>query len=144
RPYMTYGPAQDSRKLIPSIILSLLEGNPPQLSRGQWRADWIYIDDVIEGFLAAAHKPNIEGCTLDLGSGTLLAVRAIVKQLVTIMNPSVQPLFGALPDRPLEPQRVANIAESQVRLGWHAATPLEVGLLRTVEWYRVHRKVVSA
>ncbi len=143
RPYMTYGPAQDSRKLIPSIILSLLEGDAPQLSSGQWQADWIYVDDVTEGFLAAAERPNIDGCTLDLGSGRLMSVRAVVERLVAIMNPSVQPLFGAVPDRPLEPQRVSNIAESQAKLGWGAATPLEVGLLRTVEWYSAHRKAVN-
>ena len=143
RPYMTYGPAQDSRKLIPSIILSLLEGDAPQLSSGQWQADWIYVDDVTEGFLAAAERPNINGCTLDLGSGTLISVRAIVEQLVAMMNSSVQPLFGAFPDRPLEPLRVANIAESQTKLGWRAMTPLEVGLLRTVEWYRARCKTVN-
>ena len=140
---MTYGPAQDSRKLIPSIILSLLEGDAPQLSSGQWQADWIYVDDVTEGFLAAAERPNINGCTLDLGSGTLISVRAIVEQLVAMMNSSVQPLFGAFPDRPLEPLRVANIAESQAKLGWRAMTPLEVGLLRTVEWYRARCKTVN-
>lgn len=143
RPYMTYGPAQDSRKLIPSIVLSLLEGDPPKLSSGLWQADWIYVDDVIDGFLAAAERPNVEGCTLDLGSGTLMPVRALVEKLVTIMNPSVQPLFGALPDRPLEPVRIAKLPESQAKLGWRAAIPIEVGLLRTVEWYRAHRKAVN-
>jgi UDP-glucose 4-epimerase len=143
RTYMTYGPCQNIVKLIPSVILSLQEGRSPKLSSGRWQADWIYVDDVIEGFLAAAHKPNVEGCTLDLGSGTLISVRAIVEQLVSIMKPSVQPLFGVLPDRPLKPQCVANIVESEGKLDWRPATSLSTGLLKTVDWYSTHRIVAN-
>lgn len=136
KPFMTYGPSQDTRKLIPSIIHSLLDGNPPQLSSGKWQADWIYVDDVIDGFLAAAERRGIEGATLDLGSGVLLSVRALVEQLVTVMSPSVRPVFGALPDRPMEPVCVADVGRSESQLGWRASTPLDLGLRRTVEWYR--------
>jgi UDP-glucose 4-epimerase len=135
RTYMTYGPGQDSKKLIPATIGSLLRGAPPQLSSGLWQGDWIYVDDVLEGFLAAAHTPGLEGCTLELGSGTLVSVRAIVEELVAIMRPSAQPVFGALPDRPLEPVRAASTAESAQRLGWRPSTSLNTGLRRTVEWY---------
>ena len=135
RTYMTYGPGQDSKKLIPATIGSLLRGAAPQLSSGLWQADWIYVDDVLEGFLAAAHTPGLEGCTLELGTGTLVSVRAIVEELVAIMHPSAQPVFGALPDRPLEPVRAASTAESAQRLGWRPSTSLNTGLRRTVEWY---------
>jgi len=143
RPYMTYGPGQHPRKLIPSLILSLLAGEPPNLSSGQWQADWVYVDDVIEGFLAAAERPNLEGTTVDLGSGSLLSVRALVEQLMTIMKPSVQPQFGALPDRPLEPVCTADVAQTEMTLGWKASTSLGNGLRRTVEWYRSHRNALS-
>lgn len=135
RTYMTYGPGQDSQKLIPATIGSLVRGAAPQLSSGLWQADWIYVDDVLEGFLAAAHTPRLEGCTLELGTGTLVSVRAIVEELVAIMHPSAQPVFGALPDRPLEPVRAASTAESAQRLGWRPSTSLNTGLRRTVEWY---------
>lgn len=143
RTFMTYGPCQDMGKLIPSVILSLQEGRSPKLSNGRWQADWIYVDDVIDGFLAAAHRPDIEGCTLDLGSGTLISVRAIVEQLVAIMHPSIQPLFGALPDRPLKPQCAANIVESDEKLDWRPATSLSTGLLKTVEWFSAQRNAVD-
>ena len=68
-PFMTFGPGQDQTKLIPSVILSALRGESPQLASGRWEADWVYVDDVIEGFLTAAHAPDIDGRTIDLGSG---------------------------------------------------------------------------
>jgi len=54
--------------------------------------------------------PDVEGCTLDLGSGTLVPIRAVVQQLTDLLSSQVEPLFGALPDRTLEQVRVANIA----------------------------------
>ena len=53
RPFMTYGPGQNVRKIIPSVTLSLLQSEPPKLASGQRQVDWIYIDDVISGMLAA-------------------------------------------------------------------------------------------
>jgi nucleoside-diphosphate-sugar epimerase len=138
RTFMTYGPGQDSRKLIPSVVLSLLKGESPKLSNGQWNADWIYIDDVIEGFLAAALAPKVEGGTFDLGSGSLVTVRELVDQVVEIMGSPIKPQFGALSDRLIEPARKAELSSTFRKLGWKPEISLETGLQRTVEWYSLH------
>lgn len=138
RTFMTYGPGQDFRKLIPSVILSLLKGEPPKLSNGKWSADWIYIEDVIEGFLAAARTPKIEGGTFNIGSGALVTVRELVDLIVEILESSIEPQFGALPDRIIEPARKAELKNTIQRLGWEPQIPLKTGLQRTVEWYRSH------
>src|SRR5215207_7424877 len=97
---MTYGPGQkDIRKLIPYVTLALLRGEIPQLSSGHRLVDWIYIDDVVAGLLAAAYVRDIEGCAVDLGSGVLLPIRTVVMHLVDLVGSSVVPDFGALPDR---------------------------------------------
>ena len=136
RPFMTYGPGQDERKLIPHVIHSLLCDERPRLSSGSQQIDWVYIDDVIEGFVAAAQAPNVEGETIDLGSGVLVTLRSVVEYLVDIINPEIVPAFGALPDRPLEHPRKADVLLAREKLGWEAATPLETGLRSTTEWYR--------
>jgi UDP-glucose 4-epimerase len=136
RPFMTYGPAQADGKLIPHVILSLLQRRSPNISSGEQQIDWIYIDDVIDGFVAAAEAQDIDGETIDLGSGALVSVRAVVNQLVDVMGSDVKPLFGALADRPCEPVRVADIGYARKKLGWTPQTPLQTGLAQTIEWYR--------
>jgi nucleoside-diphosphate-sugar epimerase len=136
RPFMTYGPAQDKGKLLPYVIVSLLNGQAPKLSSGNQEFDWIYIDDVIDGFLAAARQPNVEGCTIDLGSGSLTSMRTVIEQLTASMKPAAKPLFGALSDRPLESPRRANVEDAWMRLRWRARTPLEQGLEQTIRWFR--------
>lgn len=136
RPFMTYGPGQNERKLIPYVVLSLLKGDSPKLASGQQEIDWIYVDDVIDGFLAAASAPEIEGQTIDLGSGVLVPIRTVVGHLIQLMDAKVEPLFYALPDRPHEPVRAANITDAYAKLGWKPRTSLEEGLKRTVNWHR--------
>ena len=86
--------------------------------------------------LAAAQVTYVEGCTFDLGSCTLLSIRSVVQQLTNLVNPQIEPLFGALPDRPVEKVRVANTAYTYEKLGWQPVTSLETGLEHTVNWYR--------
>jgi UDP-glucose 4-epimerase len=135
RPFMTYGPGQDNRKLIPYATLSLLRGESPNLSSGNWEADWVYIDDVIDGLLTAAQVPAIPESTIDLGSGTLVPVRTIVQHLVNLTGSRTAPTFGAIADRPLEQVRVADLRYASKTLGWKPTVPLLEGLERTVDWY---------
>ena len=136
RPFMTYGPGQAPSKLIPAVTLSLLRGERPKLSSGKARADWVYVGDVVEGFIAAATAPGIEGETIDLGSGSLTRMSDLVEKLVKIAGSSIEPDFGALPDRPNENAITADISLAKKQLGWRATTALDEGLRQTVDWYR--------
>ncbi|MGH2454200.1 MAG: NAD-dependent epimerase/dehydratase family protein [bacterium] len=145
RIFMVYGPGQrDTTKLVPHVILSLLRGEGPRLGSGRREVDWIYVDDVIDALLAATRAPGIEGRTIDIGSGRLRSIRAVVEELVRLTGASVEPLFGAIPDRPREPERIADAAGTAAVLGWTSATSLEEGLERTVAWYRAHLPEAAA
>lgn len=135
RPFMGYGPGQPHYKLIPFVIDALLKGESPKLSNGLWVTDWVYIEDTVEGILAAIAKPYA-GKVIDLGSGVLTSVRQIVEMVVEIAKPEGMPLFGALPDRHQEHTRTADVEYAYKQIGWKARTPLNEGLRHTVEWYR--------
>ena len=142
RLFMVYGPGQaDSKKLIPSVITALLRGDPPRVSSGSREIDWIYVEDVVAAMMAAVDAPAAVGSTVDVGSGALVSIRSIVEHLTELVNPRIQPLFGALADRPLEQVRVADTARTASLIGWKPKVSLDEGLRRTVEWYaeRVRR-----
>ena len=136
QPFMVYGPRQAPAKLIPSVIKSLLGGTAPELTSGKRKADWIYVDDVIDGFVLSATTKGIEGNTIDLGSGRLVSVREIVERTVAVVGSAPAPVFGAFPDRPAENEVIADTEYASTRLGWVAKTSLDEGLRRTVQWYR--------
>ena len=137
RIFMVYGPGQrDLRKLVPYVTSSLLRGEAPELMSGEREVDWVYVDDVVDAFLAAAVTPGAEGTSLDIGSGKLVRVRAVVARLRRLVGGNVEPTFGAVPDRKLERVRVADPAIAAAAIGWRPRTSLDDGLAQTVEFYR--------
>lgn len=144
RVFMTYGPGkQDPRKLLPYVITSLLQKRAPELGGGQREIDWIYMDDLVEGLIASAQAPGVEGDTIDLGSGVLVSIRTIVQKLTDMIDPEVKPLFGALPERSMEQVRVANIEDTYNKIGWKPTISMEKGLEFTVNWYKEELRKTS-
>ncbi|HZT51220.1 MAG TPA: NAD-dependent epimerase/dehydratase family protein [Stellaceae bacterium] len=136
RVFMVYGPAQPDRgKLIPYAIGRVLRGEPPEITSGRHLIDWVYVEDVAEGLARMAVTPDAAGRTVDLGTGRLISTGALIDKLCELMGGRVRPIYGALPDRPMEPVRAARTEETRRLLGWSPPTSLEDGLRRTIAWY---------
>lgn len=137
RVFMVYGPGQqDLTKLVPYAIGRLLRGESPQITSGRRLVDWIYAEDVAEGFLRLALAPAAVGKTVDLGSGSLIATSDLVALICRLVEPALQAQVGVLPDRPMEPTGAARLEESFSTIGWSPRIGLEEGLKRTIEFYR--------
>ena len=133
---MVYGPGQrNRRKLVPYVIDSLLRGQAPRLTSGVRRVDWVYVDDVIEAFLAAAGTPDASGI-MDIGSGSSTSIRHVVGVIRTLLDVDVEPDFGALPGRPHDREWLADLSAARRLLGWGPTVGLREGLAATVDWYR--------
>ena len=139
---MVYGVGQtDLTKLVPYVTTAFLRGEQPKLSSGVRLVDWIWVDDVVDGLIACALTSGANGRTIDLGSGELCSIRKLVEELRELIPGAPEALFGAVPDRPLERVKKADVATSYQLLGWAPSTALRVGLRRTVDWYRFHSAV---
>ncbi|MGB7630094.1 MAG: NAD-dependent epimerase/dehydratase family protein, partial [Candidatus Deferrimicrobium sp.] len=146
RIFMVYGPAQrETYKLVPYVTLSLLRGEVPKLSSGGRKIDWIFVDDVANGLVACATSRAAGGETVDLGSGLLTTVKEVVRKLVDLINPSLQPEYGSIVDRENEQVRRADVARTYSITGWKPSVSLEAGLEQTVSWYSNHldRKIAT-
>jgi UDP-glucose 4-epimerase len=137
RVFMVYGPAQqDPTKLVPYAIECLLRNEAPAITSGRRLIDWVYVDDVAYGLARMALAAGIDGRTVDLGSGSLISTADLVERICELVGTTTRPLVGALPDRPMEPTRVADVADTARVLGWAPTTVLEDGLARTIAWHR--------
>ena len=140
RLFMVYGPDQkDLNKLIPYVIRSFLAGEAPRLSSGVREVDWIYVDDVVDGYLALATAPQqVEGKSLDIGSGQLVSIRGVVEEIHELMQPGIELNWGSIQDRPLERICIADVAATSKQIAWKPRTALRDGLAQTIEWYSRH------
>ncbi len=137
RPFLTYGPGQAASKLVPYVITSLLRRESPNLTSGTSIHDFVFVDDVVSGLVRCGVVAELEGSSVDLGSGRGTSIRDVVGMLAELLEHPAEPVFGAMTDR-LETPILADVMTSRRLLDWEAVTPLREGLLETVNWYRAH------
>lgn len=136
RIFMAYGPGQPDWKLIPYAIERLANGAPVNIASPERLVDWIYVSDVAEGLIAAAEAPDIDGRTLDIGSGQLVSIGDLVGRLASIVAPETKLDTGKPAPRLNEVVKVAQAAETQRLTGWQAIVGLDIGLQRTFAAFR--------
>lgn len=134
---MVYGPDQpDQTKLVPYSIRCFLEGKVPQLTSGTRPIDWVYIDDVVDAFLAAATSPLASGLVADIGTGQGHSIAEVVTQLGQLTGHRGPLRFGTRVDRAHDVAHLADPRPAAQALGWRPHTGLADGLARTVRWHR--------
>jgi UDP-glucose 4-epimerase len=130
-----YGPGDDQRHMLPSVILDLLAGKKPALTLGEQVWDYLYVDDAAAA-ISAVLDVEVTGI-FNLGSGTTATIRSIVEQIRDMIDPSLPIGLGEIPYRT---DQVMHLQGDITRLtratGWRPAISLERGLAQTIEWYR--------
>jgi len=137
-----YGPFQFPEKLIPLMILSALRGDAlPVYGDGSNVRDWIFVEDHVEGLIAALER-GVPGGTYLFGGDAERRNIEVVRAVCTVldeMNPEGAPhnrLITFVKDRPGHDYRYAIDARvATEELGWRPRHTFERGLRETVAWY---------
>jgi nucleoside-diphosphate-sugar epimerase len=132
RPFQVYGPGQPEVALIPAAIRAARAGEPFQMTGGEQERDFVYVDDIVQGYLRAAERGR-DGTSYDLGWGLAHSLRDVIARLYRLMGASTMPEYGALPYRPGEVwQLLADPRAATRDLEWCPTVPLDEGLALTV------------
>ncbi len=132
----TYGPQDDLRHLIPSVIEGLLRGEKPALSAGEQRWDYLYVADAARAIALAGHEPKAHG-VFDLGSGEASTVRQWVERARDFVDPSLALGLGELPYRDGQIMHLqADLTPLKRQIAWQPNTDWQNGLKQTVTWHR--------
>ncbi|MEW6001032.1 MAG: SDR family NAD(P)-dependent oxidoreductase [Nitrospirota bacterium] len=137
RPFLTYGPFQDTDMFIPSLIHHCLQKKDFAMTEGDQTREFNYVDDVVEAFLLAAVSREALGEVINIGNGIEYRIRDVAEKIVLMMGSPIKLLIGALPKRPGENRHFFCINEKARRLlGWVPRISLDEGLERTIKWYK--------
>jgi dTDP-glucose 4,6-dehydratase len=140
-----YGPRQHPEKLIPTVILKALAGDPiPIYGSGTNVRDWLYVGDHVRAILTAFDR-GTPGDSYAVGTNnerTSLEMAEAICALLDRLRPDGAPyarLIRFVEDRPGHDFRYA-IDASKIRreLGWQPQESFDSGLERTVHWYLNH------
>ncbi len=138
RLYSVYGPWEDPRRMIPTLVVAALRGRLPPLAESGTARDFVFVDDVCEAFVLAAEAAP-PGSIFNLGSGRQTTLAELVELVRELFAVEAEPRWGSMPGRGWDSGVwVADPAAIDERLRWRAGTALADGLERTAEWLRGH------
>ncbi|MCS6858012.1 MAG: dTDP-glucose 4,6-dehydratase [Sandaracinaceae bacterium] len=147
-----YGPRQFPEKLIPLMILNLLERKPlPIYGRGLNVRDWLYVEDHVDAIGVVIEKGR-NGESYNIGAHcerrNIDVVDALCQIVAKHTGASVEELLALktfVEDRPGHDLRYAiDASKIQRELGWRPKESFESGLEKTVRWYIENRRWVDA
>ena len=144
RPFTVYGAYEARGRLIPNIILALLNGEAPRLASPRIARDFIFIDDMIGAYIRAAERPSA-GAVFNIGSGKQATIKEIFDVVRDIMEVDVDPRWDRTIGRSFDTNHwVADIRLAQRQLGWKPKTSLQNGLWETVAWFKKNAYLYEA
>jgi dTDP-glucose 4,6-dehydratase len=139
RPFNNYGPRQHPEKVIPRFVTSALSDEPLTVhGNGHASRDWLYVDDDAEAIEAVIEAPidTVAGEVINVATGVDISVSEIADIVLETLGKPAS-LKVHVTERPGQVDRHIGSTEKAERLvGWRARTSFEVGLERTVSWYR--------
>ncbi len=130
-----YGPYQFPEKLIPFMVVRLLEGEAlPVYGTGENVRDWIHVEDHSRAVDAVLRRGR-PGEIYNVGGGNERTNIEITKLLIAAMGKDERSM-KFVPDRPGHDRRYAiDDAKIRAELGVVPRVPFEEGLRATVRWY---------
>jgi nucleoside-diphosphate-sugar epimerase len=141
RLFSPYGDYEDRSRLVPSVILSCLEGKNPAITSREFVRDFIYIGDVVDlyGRLSVAGvKP---GEVFNAGSGIQHSVGDVVDAVIRIAGGKPLKAVAGLPRRWVNEPEVwqADMSGTSKSLNWAPQYDLQTGLEKAVAWFKNHQ-----
>lgn len=140
RLFSVYGPGQNLRNMkqgMVSIYLAYLRRGQAVKVKGDLRRfrDFVYIDDVVDAWLAAFHSARCVGKTLNIGGGHKTTVRDLLAAEMRAWGSSVPVRIQAgTPDDQFG--LYADMKRTRSCLRWRPKVNLDEGLRCMVDWAR--------
>lgn len=124
RVFLPYGPGDNPKRLVPSVVASLLRHQAIELSSGLQERDFIFAPDVARMCVELLLGDRAGAFNVGTGIGT--SVRTVVESVADMLKADrALLLFGARPDNNEPPRLVADMARTHAAFGARATNVLE-------------------
>jgi UDP-glucuronate 4-epimerase len=135
--FTVYGPRQRPDLAIHKFARLITERKPiPVFGDGTTRRDYTYIDDIIDGVMAAIDYKQTNYEVINLGESRTVELNELISLLETELD--MHATIDRQPPQPGDvPQTFADISKARALLGYNPKTQIEDGLRRFVEWFRL-------
>ena len=135
RYFTVYGPRQRPDLAIHQFTRRIYAGEPiDQFGDGSTRRDYTYIDDVIQGTMAALNYDGPLFNIFNLGESETTRLKDLIAAIESALGKEAK--INQLPEQPGDmPLTCANISKAKKLLGYNPTTQLSDGLPRFIDWF---------
>jgi len=135
RLFFLYGPREAPGRLVPSVIRSLLAGEPVATGSGEQVRDFMHVEDVAGAVVALLDSPVVGA--VNIASGAAVTVGELIDRIVQLLGRPELVRRGALPERAGEPRLLlADVARLRDEVGFRPHWALGDGLAASVRWWQ--------
>ncbi|WP_414979304.1 NAD-dependent epimerase/dehydratase family protein [Congregibacter sp.] len=137
RVFFPYGPGEATQRLFPQLLIPMLAGEDVRCSDGWQKRDYLHANDVAGAIATLIDNRSAVG-DFNIASGQAVSIRDIVDicREVTLSNSRI--VYGSIPMRVSEPDRIAGNSTKLTQLGWEPQLDLRIGIAAYSEWLRTH------
>lgn len=135
RLFNIFGPGENRDRLVPYCVRRLRAGRPVDLTSGEQKRDFVFIDDAVDAILRLALRDAAPVAPVyNVCSGVGVSVKTLVLTAAEAAGGDLSLLkFGALRQRDDEPMEIAGDPRRLENLtGWAPQTPITTGIKRLV------------
>lgn len=133
--FTVYGPRQRPDLAIHQFTRRIHRGQAiDQFGDGSTRRDYTYIDDIVQGVVAALGHDGLPFDIFNLGESETTPLRDLIALIEKSLGCRAR--INRLPDQPGDvPLTCADISKARRLLGYRPGTPISAGIPRFVHWY---------
>ena len=135
RYFTVYGPRQRPDLAIHQFTRRIYAGQPiDQFGDGSTRRDYTYIDDIIQGTMAALNYSGSLYDVFNLGESQTIKLKELISAIERAL--SKQAKIRQLPEQAGDmPLTYADISKARKLLGYNPTTKLSEGLPKFIDWF---------
>ena len=137
RVFNAFGPGQHTPADHPPVIANFLkqavqDGTMVIHNGGTQTRDFVYLDDVVEALIKASSASNVDGKTINIGSGKEVSIVDLAQRVVDLTGVKTESIFNPKSKGGVSRMR-ADITRAADLLGYQPKHTLSEGLKLTLE-----------
>jgi nucleoside-diphosphate-sugar epimerase len=138
RVFFLYGPGEYPSRLVPSVINSLLNGEPALCTHGEQVRDFMHVEDVAAAFVALLDS-DVQG-VVNIASGAPLPLKDVIYTIADQLGRRELVQLGAIPANAADPAAlIADIGRLRDEVGFRPRYSLKNGIALTVESMKISK-----
>lgn len=137
RIFNIFGKYQKGNRLIPYIIKEILENKSVELTPGEQKREFNYIENIVDAILVSMEIKGFVRDIFNIGSGESLKIKDVALEISEILNKKDLIHLGAIPYRENEIwDMYCDNSHALEKLGWKPRISFKKGLELTIDWFK--------